>query len=350
MRRLIAVALMAFVWTGSPMAFGGVMGGATSRSSPSGSGQLAGNELAAPSATAGNSLTETITALRAASGDQAGIAVESGREIVVAIGQARWNQDMGPGERLGAILTASVRARKAASAYLFGEGSVSATRIVERVATTMTESGTSSVVTKERSQFVRRTIAGVLHSMRVREVIEEPAGDRLLVILTSYTVDAGSMRDGMVVHTNAKAAAAAVLDGMADGSIVPCGGMLVWIGEAKRPAVVGLGAVSIKGEQATRGEQLVAGRKAAAGLVAFLRGEEIVGKDEFTEILRTVARDDGRTGVGDADTSYHRSMSRLAGSMSKGIVPGGNTPDERVATLAGHRYLFSVVVVPIEAE
>ncbi len=348
MSRRTSLALMALAWTGSQLAAG--CGDPASTSLPGGPEHLVGNDLVDLEATAGSSLAETITALRAARGDQAGIAVESGREIVVAIGQARWNQDMGPGERLGAILSASVRARKAAAAYLFGEGSVSVTRIIERVATTMTESGTTNVVTKERSQFVRRTIAGVLHSMRVREVIEAPADDRLLVILTSETVDAGSMRDGMVVHTNATAAAAAVLDGMADGSIVPCGGMLVWIGEAKRPAVVGLGAVPIKGEHATRGEHLIAGRKAAAGLVAFLNGEEIVGKDEFTEILRTVARDDGRTDASDANPSYHRSMSRLAGSMSKGVVPGGNTPDDRVATLAGNRYLFSVVVVPIEAE
>lgn len=295
-------------------------------------------------------LAETIAGLRAARGDQAGIAVEGDREIVVAIGHAPWNAEMSPRERLQATLAAAIRARKAAAAYLFGEGSASSTRIASRVETTITESGTTSISTKERAQFVQRTIAGVLRSMRVRELIEDPERRRLIAVLTSESLGAASFREGMPLHASPESAAAAVLEGMADGSIVPCGGMLVWLGEARRPAVVGLGAVPLKGEHASRGEQLVAGRKAAAGLVAFLRGEEISGTDEFTEVLRTVVRDDDRAAPGDAGSTYARSMTRLASSMSKGTVPGGNTPAERVATLADGRYLFSVIVVPIERE
>lgn len=333
MRRSASSASVLLAWA---MALAAA-GGATSRPTTNWAGAEPG-------------LAATIAELRLARGDQAGIAVEDGREFVVAIGHAPWNADMSPRERLAATLTASVRARKAASAYLFGSGLESATRIATRVETTMTESGTTSISTKERAQFVQRTIAGVLRSMRVRELIEDPERRRLIAVLTSESLGSASFREGMPLHASPESAAAAVLEGMADGSIVPCGGMLVWLGEACRPAVVGLGVVPLKGEHASRAEQLVAGRKAAAGLVAFLRGEEISGKDEFTEVLRTVVRDDDRAAPGDAGSTYARSMTRLASSMSKGTVPGGNTPAERVAMLADGRYLFSVIVVPIERE
>lgn len=56
----------------------------------------------------------------------------------------------------------------------------------------------------------------------------------------------------------------------------------------------------LKGERAIRAERLVAERKAAAGLVAFVRGKEVSGRDQITEVLGTVVRDDDRATPDDA--------------------------------------------------
>jgi len=319
---------------------GPVLGGEASVQS------TAGFDLDGPGGSV-RTLDKAVADLKAQRVDQATIALDGVDEVVVAIGHASWSEDLSPSERLRQTLVGSVKARKAAAAFLFGIDSTSLTRIATRTESRMDDRGTTSVSEKERLRFVTETVGGILHGMRVREVAIDPDGDRMVVVMTS-TPDTAALGEALPKFPNAAAAAEGILDGMVEGSIVPCGGMMIRL-DGGRAAVVGLGAMPAKKDTPSRAESLVAGRRAAAGLVAFLQGEEIDGKDTYSEVFRTVLRDDPRTGA-TRDAQYTRSLDRLASTMSRGVVPGGNTPAERIGELAGGRYLFSVIVVPLGSE
>lgn len=291
------------------------------------------------------SIDSTIAELRAQRIDQATAALDGDNEVVVAIGHVAWPADLTASQRLERTLAASVKARKAAASYLFGLDSKSVTSIATRTESRIDESDTASTTEKTRSRYVEETVAGILQGMRVRTTLVDEDRDRLVVVLIS-TPDAATPGSATPTFSDEESAARGILDGMCDGSIVPCGGMMIRLANG-RPAVAGLGAVPAKNTTPSRAETLIAGRRAAAGLVAFLKGEEITGKDTFSEVFRTVLREDPRRGP-TRESEHSRSLDRLAGTMSRGVVPGGNTTGERVATLAGDRYLFSVVVVPVD--
>ncbi len=265
---------------------------------------------------------------------------------VVAVGRGRFDPGEGWQAALNAALVASVKAKAAMVAMLEGP-EVAAT---QRIATHLDSKGSENTLVRRFESSVDVAIGGVLAAIEPRGIWIDESQGLVVVTLQSSPLRWSGAREAISTYASLDEAARALARSASEFAIVPVGGRLVRIGSGPdaRLAVAGIGTAILTPGKGTRAASLVAGRKAAAAVVAFLRGEAVKSRDSLSEMLETVEKTDptGRKS-GEIQPEVRIRFDRTAQSLPQGATPQGAQTAEAEMKVLGDRVLVLVLVAPL---